>query len=81
MGVGKVHLSLIGALSKPSEGEILVNGQNIAKLPDAFSSEYRHKHVGCIFQSFNLLNGLSVYHNVMAPLMLTFYYPEHRAKR
>ncbi len=71
-GSGKsTLLSLIGALSKPSEGEILVNGQNIAKLPDAFSSEYRHKHVGCIFQSFNLLNGLSVYHNVMAPLMLT----------
>lgn len=72
MAVGRVRfLSLIGALSKPSEGEILVNAQNIAKLPDAFSSEYRHKQVGYIFQSFNLLNGLSVYHNVMAPLMLT----------
>jgi len=71
-GSGKsTLLSLIGALSKPSSGEILVNEHNIAKLPDIMSSAYRHKEIGFIFQSFNLLEGLSVYQNILAPLALT----------
>lgn len=71
-GSGKsTLLSLIGGLSKPSSGEILVNGHNIAKLPDIMSSAYRHKEIGFIFQSFNLLEGLSVYQNILAPLALT----------
>lgn len=71
-GSGKsTLLSLIGGLAKPSSGEILVNGQNIAKLPDIMSSSYRHKEIGFIFQSFNLLEGLSVYQNILAPLSLT----------
>ena len=71
-GSGKsTLLSLLGALSKPSQGDILVQGQNIAKLPDILSSRYRHEVVGFIFQSFNLISGLSVYKNVIAPLMLT----------
>ncbi|MFB1008072.1 MAG: ABC transporter ATP-binding protein [Sulfurospirillum sp.] len=71
-GSGKsTLLSLIGGLAKPSSGEILVNGQNIAKLPDIMSSGYRHKEIGFIFQSFNLLEGLSVYQNILAPLSLT----------
>jgi len=71
-GSGKsTLLSLIGALGKPSEGEIQVNEQNIAKLPDIMSSAYRHKEIGFIFQSFNLLESLSVYQNILAPLSLT----------
>ena len=76
-GSGKsTLLSLIGALGKPSEGEILVNGQNIAKLPDIMSSAYRHNELGFIFQSFNLLEGLSVYQNILAPLSLTSFNEE-----
>jgi len=71
-GSGKsTLLSLIGGLSKPSSGEILVNTQNIAKLPDIMSSAFRHQTIGFIFQSFNLLEGLSVYQNILAPLALT----------
>jgi len=71
-GSGKsTLLSLIGGLSKPSEGEILIHEQNIAKLPDIMSSAFRHKEIGFIFQSFNLLEGLSVYQNILAPLALT----------
>jgi len=71
-GSGKsTLLSLIGGLSKPSSGEILVNNQNIAKLPDIMSSAFRHQKIGFIFQSFNLLEGLSVYQNILAPLALT----------
>ena len=70
-GSGKsTLLSLIGALSKPSRGDILIGKQNIAKLPDIFASQYRNEEVGFIFQSFNLLDGLSVYDNVMATLVL-----------
>ncbi|MGG7049019.1 MULTISPECIES: ABC transporter ATP-binding protein [unclassified Campylobacter] len=70
-GSGKsTLLSLIGGLSKPSSGEILINGQNISKLPDIMSSNIRHKELGFIFQSFNLIDGLSVEQNVMAPLSL-----------
>ena len=71
-GSGKsTLLSLMGALSKPSKGDILVEEQNIAKLPDIFSSRYRNEEVGFIFQSFNLVDGLSVYDNVKAPLVLS----------
>jgi putative ABC transport system ATP-binding protein len=71
-GSGKsTLLSLLGGLSKPSEGEILIHEQNIAKLPDIMSSAFRHKEIGFIFQSFNLLEGLSVYQNILAPLALT----------
>lgn len=71
-GSGKsTLLSLIGGLSKPSSGEILVDAQNIVKLPDIMSSAFRHQKIGFIFQSFNLLEGLSVYQNILAPLALT----------
>ncbi|MGP1484940.1 MAG: ABC transporter ATP-binding protein [Campylobacter sp.] len=71
-GSGKsTLLSLIGGLSKPSSGEILINGKNISKLPDIMSSNVRHKDIGFIFQSFNLLDGLSVFENVIAPLSIT----------
>ena len=70
-GSGKsTLLNLIGGLGKPSEGEICVNGHNIAKLPDIAGSHFRHKEVGFIFQSFHLLEALSVYDNVQAPLSL-----------
>lgn len=71
-GSGKsTLLSLIGAISKPTNGDIVVNEHSIAKLPDIMSSAYRHTEIGFIFQAFNLLDGLSVTQNVIAPLSLT----------
>ena len=71
-GSGKsTLLSLIALLQKPTSGEILIDGTNIAKLPDAFCSEFRHKRLGLVFQNFNLIEGLSVYENLLAPLALT----------
>ena len=71
-GSGKsTLLSLIALLQKPTSGEILIDGTNIAKLPDAFCSELRHKRLGLIFQNFNLIEGLSVYENLLAPFALT----------
>ena len=71
-GSGKsTLLGILGALSKPSSGEALINSRNVSKLPDIMSSNFRHSEVGFIFQSFNLIEGLSVYQNVLAPLSLT----------
>ncbi|MBE2983813.1 ABC transporter ATP-binding protein [Campylobacter sp. RM9344] len=70
-GSGKsTLLSLIGGLSKPSSGEILINRQNVSKLPDIMASNIRHTQIGFVFQSFNLLEGLSVKDNVKAPLSI-----------
>ncbi|VTX99281.1 ABC transporter ATP-binding protein [Campylobacter concisus] len=71
-GSGKsTLLSLIALLQKPTSGEILIDGTNIAKLPDAFCSEFRHKRLGLVFQNFNLIEGLSVYENLLAPFAIT----------
>ena len=71
-GSGKsTLLSLIALLQKPTSGEILIDGTNIAKLPDVFCSEFRHKRLGLVFQNFNLIEGLSVYENLLAPSALT----------
>jgi putative ABC transport system ATP-binding protein len=69
-GSGKsTILSLIAALSKPTSGDVLVDGKNIAKLSDDFAALYRGKNIGFVFQKYNLLANLSVAHNIMLPLI------------
>ena len=69
-GSGKTTLlSLMAGLDKPSSGKVLIEGEPISKLPDAFASELRAKKIGMIFQHFNLLEHLSVSENVAIPLI------------
>ena len=69
-GSGKsTLLSLIAALSKPTLGEVVVDGQRISKLPDNFSALFRREHIGFIFQKFNLISTLNVYENIITPLL------------
>jgi len=69
-GSGKsTLLSLIAALSKPTFGEVIVDGQRISKLPDNFSALFRREHIGFIFQKFNLIPTLDVYENIITPLL------------
>lgn len=69
-GSGKSTLiSLIGGLIKPTNGQIIVGNEQISKLSDIYLSEYRQKTVGIVFQSFNLILDLSVYDNVLVPLI------------
>jgi putative ABC transport system ATP-binding protein len=71
-GSGKsTILSLIAALSKPSSGEIITDGKRISKLPDNFASIFRREKIGFIFQKFNLIGSLSVYENIILPLIPT----------
>lgn len=69
-GSGKsTLLSLIAALSKPSDGEVIVNQKHISKLPDNFTSLFRRENVGFIFQKYNLIATLSVKDNIILPLI------------
>ena len=70
-GSGKsTLLSLIASLSRPTNGDIIVENQSIAKLPDNHISFYRNKKIGFIFQSFNLIDDLTVRENISAPLII-----------
>jgi len=69
-GSGKSSvLSLIAALSKPTNGEVIVDAKHISKLPDNFASEYRRDNIGFIFQKYNLITTLSVKENILLPLV------------
>jgi putative ABC transport system ATP-binding protein len=69
-GSGKsTLLSILGALSKPSSGKVLIENENIAKLPDLHASSFRAKKLGFIFQSYNLFNELSVKDNISLALI------------
>lgn len=74
-------LHLIAGLIEPTQGEIRVAGQLIGSLYGAARDLYRGRHVGMIFQTFNLLHGFSAVENVMAALMFSTTPPrEHRRK-
>ena len=71
-GSGKsTILSLIASLTKPTTGEVLVNGKQVSKLPDNFASDYRQEDIGFIFQKYNLIPTLSVWDNILLPLVPT----------
>lgn len=69
-GSGKsTMLRLIGALEKPSAGQVYINGQDIAKLNDNQLSQLRSTSIGFVFQAFHLQPFLSVVNNVVVPTM------------
>ncbi|MEA1914487.1 MAG: ABC transporter ATP-binding protein [Campylobacterota bacterium] len=71
-GSGKsTILSLIAALSKPTTGEVIVDGKRVSKLPDNFSALFRRENIGFIFQKYNLIPTLSVQDNIIQPLIPT----------
>lgn len=68
-GCGKsTLLSLIGLLDMPSGGEYFIEGVSAANLTLDEAAEIRNKKIGFIFQSFNLIDQLSVFDNVALPL-------------
>jgi putative ABC transport system ATP-binding protein len=71
-GSGKTTLlNLIGGLDKADSGEITVAGQRLDKLSSGQLAKWRARHVGFIFQFYNLLPVLTAERNVEVPLLLT----------
>lgn len=69
-GSGKSTLMhLLGCLDKPTSGQYLFDGVEVQKLDDLQLSRFRNQRVGFIFQSFNLINQLTVLENVELPLI------------
>lgn len=68
-GCGKsTLLSILGLLDMPSGGEYIIEGINVTDLSLDQAAEMRNRKIGFIFQSFNLIDELSVYDNVALPL-------------
>jgi putative ABC transport system ATP-binding protein len=71
-GSGKTTLlNLIGGLSAPDKGEIVVAGERIDTLTSGQLARWRARHVGFVFQFYNLLPVLTAQQNVEVPLLLT----------
>lgn len=70
-GSGKTTLlNLIGCIDQPDSGEIVVAGKPVQALSDDALSDFRARHIGFIFQNFNLLPVLTAFENVEYPLVL-----------
>ncbi|MDW7551540.1 ABC transporter ATP-binding protein [Pseudoalteromonas peptidolytica] len=68
-GCGKsTLLSILGLLDTATDGEYLIEGENIIGLSDDALAEIRNEKIGFIFQSFNLIDELTVFDNVALPL-------------
>jgi len=73
-GSGKsTLLSLISGLSRPTSGEVIFDGLNISKLPEHDLGKFRNEKIGFVFQKYNLIEELTVYENVLVPLLVTNY--------
>jgi len=70
-GSGKsTFLHLAAGLLLPTAGRIEVGGQDVTAMGDAAATKFRRRHEGVVFQSFNLLETLTVRENVMLPVRL-----------
>ncbi|MBI1382739.1 MAG: ATP-binding cassette domain-containing protein [Planctomycetaceae bacterium] len=69
-GSGKsTLLNILGCIDRPTEGRYLVRGEDTGRLDDDALSELRSRHLGFIFQSYNLIAQLDVLENITVPLL------------
>lgn len=81
-GSGKSTLMhLIGILDKPTTGEVILEGQNVRHLKEEKLAVLRNKHIGFVFQSFNLLSKTAAIENVELPLIYAGVAKEERFDR
>ena len=70
-GSGKTTLlNILATLDRPTAGSVFLNGENIQNISAKVLTEFRRDHLGFVFQDFNLLETLSVYDNMVLPLVL-----------
>ncbi len=71
-GSGKTTLlNMIAGIDPPTEGELLVKGENVFRFGDRAAARWRNEHIGYVFQTFNLIPVLTASENVELPLLLT----------
>ncbi len=79
-GSGKsTMLNILGCLDRPTSGRYLLADQEVSRLDDDALSEHRLRHLGFIFQSFNLIAQLTVRENIELPLYYQGWSPEASA--
>ncbi|MBO4783690.1 MAG: ABC transporter ATP-binding protein [Lachnospiraceae bacterium] len=70
-GSGKsTLLSLLGGIDSPTEGEVIIDGENVHKMKAKEKAEFRRRKIGFVFQEYNLIPVLSVEENIEMPLRL-----------
>jgi len=70
-GSGKsTLLNMLGALDRPTEGKVIIDGIDITGLSDSKRAELRNMKIGFVFQSYNLIQRINVINNVELPLLL-----------
>ena len=68
-GAGKsTLLNLIGGLSTPSAGQVVINGEDITRMDESGRAAFRRDHIGIVYQMDNLIPFLSALENVMLPM-------------
>ena len=71
-GSGKTTLlNLIAGIDRPTRGAVIVAGDNLSNLSETQLAKWRSRHVGMVFQFYNLIPVLTAYENVELPLLLT----------
>ena len=71
-GSGKTTLlNLISGIDKPTSGELIIHGTNIASLGESALAKWRSNNIGFVFQFYNLIPVLNAFENVELPLLLT----------
>lgn len=69
-GSGKsTLLNILGLLDNPTSGRYYFNGEEVSKYPELLRTRLRRGNIGFIFQSFNLIDELTVYENIELPLL------------
>jgi putative ABC transport system ATP-binding protein len=70
-GSGKTTLlNIMGLIDRPSSGRVFIDGLDTTKLSDFELAKIRNTKIGFVFQSFNLINRLTVYENIELPLLV-----------
>ncbi|MBB3698407.1 ATP-binding cassette domain-containing protein [Flammeovirga yaeyamensis] len=81
-GCGKsTLLNIAGLLDLPTEGEMIFKGQNVVHLSSKKRAQLRREFIGFVFQSFNLIDDLTVFENIELPLIYQQVPPNERKLR